>query len=37
MHINVLKTFHMNYHVKIKHIDWNYGQIIFKLSKPINK
>jgi len=31
MHTNVPKTFHMNYHVKIKHINWNYDQIIIKL------
>jgi hypothetical protein len=33
MHINVPKTFHMNYHVKAKH----YDQIIIKLWSPINK
>jgi hypothetical protein len=37
MHINVPKKFHKNYHVKIKHNDWNYDQIIIKLWSPTNK
>jgi len=41
MYINVSKTFHitfhMNYHVKVKHINWNYDQIIIKLWNPTNK
>jgi hypothetical protein len=36
MYINVLKTFHMDYHMKIKHINWNYDQIIIKLWNPTN-
>jgi hypothetical protein len=29
--------FHMNYHVKVKHNNWNYDQIIIKLWNPTNK
>jgi hypothetical protein len=33
MHLNVLKIFHMNYYVKVKHHD----QIMIKLWNPTNK
>jgi hypothetical protein len=37
MHTNVAKKIHMNYHVKVKHINWNYNHTIIKLWNPITK
>jgi hypothetical protein len=31
LQINVKKTFHKNYHVKIMHINWSYDQTIIIL------
>jgi len=28
MHINVAKTFHLNYHVKVMHIDRNHDLLM---------
>jgi len=37
IYINVTKIFHMNFHVWVMHINWNYEQIIIKLWNPTTK
>jgi len=37
MHNKMAKTFHMNHHVKVKYINWNFDQIIIKLWISTNK
>jgi hypothetical protein len=37
MQINVTKIFHMNYHMKVMHINWSYDQTIIILWNPTIK